>query len=121
MAIKRSALLAAFVTLLSINILAAANSIIRGLTDIPAIIASLGFILIARASFPQVWITFNTKDPGNMPLSFPMMLTLGGVGLLPSVAVSGRWDLILGTLGNTLSAFMLWLGAFLYGKWRKKA
>lgn len=106
--------------LLSINILAAVITILDGLADIPSIIASLGFILIVSASFPQVWITFNTKDAGNMPLSFPSLLTLGGVGLLPSVTVSGRWDLILGTIGNTMSVFMLWLGAFLYGKWRKE-
>lgn len=111
---KRMSLLVIFAVLLSIDVYSAAFTLLRGASDLPALVASLGFGLVASSTFPQIWMIFNQKSSGNLRSSLPLMLTLGSAAILPSVIVSGRLDLILGVTVNMTSTLVLWIGCILY-------
>ena len=111
---RQFSLLVVFGLLLSVDVYSAAFTLLRRASDLPALVASLGFVLVASSTFPQIWMIFNQKSSGNLRTSLPAMLTLGSAAILPSVVVSGRLDLMLGVVVNMISSLVLWLGSFLY-------
>ena len=111
---RQLSLLVVFGVLLSVDVYSAAFTVLRGASDLPALVASVGFVLVASSTFPQIWMIFNQKSSGNLRTSLPAMLTLGSAAILPSVVVSGRLDLMLGVVVNMTSSLVLWIGSFLY-------